>query len=50
MIDAIIASNPIQRVGTPGDMADAAVFLLSDHASWITGQILCVDGGFMMRP
>jgi len=50
MIDAIIATNAIKRVGSPDDMADAAVFLLSDQASWITGQILCVDGGFMMRP
>ena len=50
MIDAIVANNAIKRVGTPDDMADAVVFLLSDQASWITGQILCVDGGFMMRP
>lgn len=50
MIDAIVATNAIKRVGSPSDMADAAVFLLSDQASWITGQILCVDGGFMMRP
>jgi 3-oxoacyl-[acyl-carrier protein] reductase len=50
MIDAIIQSNAIKRIGQPSDMADAAVFLLSDQASWITGQILCVDGGFMMRP
>jgi len=50
MIDAIIQNNAIKRVGQPSDMADAAVFLLSDQASWITGQILCVDGGFMMRP
>ena len=50
MIDAIIANNAIKRVGTPDDMANAVVFLLSDQASWITGQIICVDGGFMMRP
>jgi len=50
MIDAIIQNNAIKRVGQPSDMADAAVFLLSDQASWITGQILCVYGGFMMRP
>jgi 3-oxoacyl-[acyl-carrier protein] reductase len=50
MIDAIIQTNAIKRVGATNDMASAAVFLLSDQASWITGQVLCVDGGFMMRP
>lgn len=50
MIDGIIATNAIKRIGTPDDMADAAVFLLSSASSWMTGQILCVDGGFMMRP
>jgi NAD(P)-dependent dehydrogenase (short-subunit alcohol dehydrogenase family) len=50
LIAGIIQSNAIKRIGTPTDMADACVFLLSDQASWITGQILCVDGGFMMRP
>lgn len=50
LIDSILQSNAIKRMGQPKDMADACVFLLSDHASWITGQVLCVDGGFMMRP
>jgi 3-oxoacyl-[acyl-carrier protein] reductase len=36
---------PIQRMGTPQDMAAAAVFLCSDRAGFITGQILVVDGG-----
>jgi len=34
-----------RRLGTPEDIAAAAVFLTSDEASWITGQILSVDGG-----
>jgi NAD(P)-dependent dehydrogenase (short-subunit alcohol dehydrogenase family) len=37
--------HPLGRVGTPADMAEAACFLLSDGASWITGQTLGVDGG-----
>lgn len=41
---------PLKRLGTPQDMADAALFLLSDEASWITGHILNVDGGQIMRP
>ncbi|MDQ6935177.1 MAG: SDR family oxidoreductase, partial [Actinomycetota bacterium] len=38
-------SNPIGRVGHPEDIAAAAAFLCSDEASYITGQILYVDGG-----
>lgn len=37
--------HPLKRVGTPDDIASAAVFLLSDDSSWITGQIIGVDGG-----
>jgi NAD(P)-dependent dehydrogenase (short-subunit alcohol dehydrogenase family) len=40
----------LKRLGQPKDMADAVLFLLSDEASWITGQILNVDGGQIMRP
>jgi NAD(P)-dependent dehydrogenase (short-subunit alcohol dehydrogenase family) len=36
---------PLRRVGRTKDIADAAVFLASDEASWITGQTLVVDGG-----
>lgn len=34
------------RIGTPRDIADAVSFLVSDEAGWITGQNLCVNGGF----
>jgi 3-oxoacyl-[acyl-carrier protein] reductase len=37
--------HPLKRTGTPRDIADIAHFLLSDVSSWITGQIICVDGG-----
>jgi NAD(P)-dependent dehydrogenase (short-subunit alcohol dehydrogenase family) len=37
--------HPLKRVGNAKDIANAATFLLSDKNSWITGQIIGVDGG-----
>lgn len=37
--------QPLNRIGEPGDIANAAVYLASDEASWISGAILNVDGG-----
>lgn len=37
--------HPLQRVGTAEDIARLTCFLLSDHSSWITGQVIGVDGG-----
>ncbi|MBL7924679.1 MAG: SDR family oxidoreductase [Bacteroidia bacterium] len=37
--------HPLKRIGTPADIAAMGAFLLSDRASWITGQVLYVDGG-----
>jgi NAD(P)-dependent dehydrogenase (short-subunit alcohol dehydrogenase family) len=45
----MIKTMPIGRLGQPADMADAALFLLSDEARWITGHVLNVDGGQLMR-
>jgi NAD(P)-dependent dehydrogenase (short-subunit alcohol dehydrogenase family) len=36
---------PLKRLGTPDDMAAAAIYLASDAGSWVTGQILTVAGG-----
>lgn len=41
----IIDRIALRRTGTPEDIANAVLFLVSDHAAWITGQILSVDGG-----
>jgi NAD(P)-dependent dehydrogenase (short-subunit alcohol dehydrogenase family) len=41
------AFHPLGRIGQPGDVAEAILFLASDQSSWITGTILPVDGGVM---
>ncbi|HEX3793424.1 MAG TPA: SDR family oxidoreductase, partial [Acidimicrobiales bacterium] len=45
LLERIEGLYPLRRVGTPGDVAAACVFLASPDASWITGQTLAVDGG-----
>jgi 3-oxoacyl-[acyl-carrier protein] reductase len=45
---AAIKATPMGRLGTPEDVAYAVAFLASDQASFITGQILSVDGGMVM--
>jgi NAD(P)-dependent dehydrogenase (short-subunit alcohol dehydrogenase family) len=43
--EANAARHPLKRIGEASDIAHMAAFLLSDHASWVSGQILHVDGG-----
>lgn len=45
-IQALIGDIPLGRIGKPEDVAKAVSFLISDHASYITGQILSVNGGW----
>jgi NAD(P)-dependent dehydrogenase (short-subunit alcohol dehydrogenase family) len=47
-LEAIMGRLPLKRIGDPEDMAGPALFLLSDHASYVTGQILAVDGGYAL--
>ena len=46
--EAAMAGIPLQRMGTPENVADAVVFLVSDQAAYITGQVIHVDGGMVM--
>jgi 3-oxoacyl-[acyl-carrier protein] reductase len=44
----VISRVPLGKIGTPDDVASAVLFLASDEASYITGEILDVNGGVMM--
>ena len=45
---SLVEETPVGRLGTPDDVAAAVLFLASDDASFITGQMLSVDGGFAL--
>lgn len=47
-VKSVLKLYPTGRIGEPDDIASAIVFLASDRASWITGQVLSVNGGFAM--
>ncbi len=47
--DAIAAATPLRRLARPEDVAGPVVFLASEHSAFMTGQVLFVDGGLVMR-
>ena len=48
IVPQLVEETPLGRLGTPEDIAYAAAFLASDKADFITGQVLTVDGGFIL--
>ena len=48
LYDSILAGIPFDRMGAPEEVANVALFLASDLASWVTGQTIAVDGGQML--
>lgn len=49
MLKKAVKRYPLQKLGEPGDIAEMAVFLLSEKAKWITGSIISVDGGVVVE-
>ena len=47
-IDSLIENTPSSRIGVPQDIAKAAIFLASDDASYINGQVISINGGFII--
>ena len=41
---------PFKRLGRPSDIAEMTLFLAGDKSKYLTGQIITVDGGFMLKP
>ena len=49
-VQHMIPQLALQRLGEPADLVQTCLFLLSDGAAWLTGQIINVDGGQITRP
>ncbi|WP_293389614.1 glucose 1-dehydrogenase [Nevskia sp.] len=47
--EALMVMNPMKRLATPDDIANAAIWLASDQSSFVTGHCLAVDGGFIAQ-
>ena len=45
ILNRIVSANPMARIGTPDEIAGAVVFLVSDSASYVNGDVIVIDGG-----
>jgi NAD(P)-dependent dehydrogenase (short-subunit alcohol dehydrogenase family) len=45
VLDRVLAQNPMHRIGTPDEIASGVLFLVSDAASYVNGEVLVIDGG-----
>jgi len=48
-LQSLLANLPLRRIGQTQDIVNTCLFLLSDAASWVTGQTWCVDGGTVLK-
>ena len=48
-LEECVSRCPLKRLGTPEDVANGAIYLLSDASSWVTGQTLVIDGGISAK-
>ena len=46
--DKVLEAMAVKRLGTPDDIAEAVAYVSSDEAGYLTGQVICVDGGLTM--
>jgi NAD(P)-dependent dehydrogenase (short-subunit alcohol dehydrogenase family) len=49
LTEALVAAEPVGRTGKPEEIAEAAVWLCSDAASFVTGHAMSVDGGYVAQ-
>jgi 3-oxoacyl-[acyl-carrier protein] reductase len=49
MLEGMVKRTPLQRIGEVADLVGMILFMLSDQASFMTGQIVAVDGGTTVR-
>ena len=47
-LEALNQRPPLKRIGTPDEVANLYLFLASDESSYISGEVICIDGGMLL--